>query len=78
MGLLRSLVLLPVKGPMDGAVWVAQKINESAQQEWNDPASLRKMLVSLEKQLLAGEISEDEYDKAETDLLLRLKAVAAS
>ena len=76
MGILRSLVLLPVKGPMDGAVWVAHKINESVQQEWNDPASIRKSLVSLEKQLLAGEISEDDYDTAETDLLMRLKALS--
>ena len=74
MGLLSSLILLPVKGPMDGAVWVANKVNESVQQEWNNPASIRKALVSLEKQLLAGEISEDAYDAAETELLLRLKA----
>lgn len=76
MGLLSSILLLPVKGPMDGAVWVAKKINESAQQEWNDPASIRKALVSLENQLLAGEISEDEYDAAETELLLRMKALS--
>lgn len=75
MGLLSSLILLPVKGPMDGAVWVANKVNESVQQEWNNPASIRKALVSLEKQLLAGEISEDAYDAAETELLLRLKAL---
>ena len=75
MGLLSSLILLPVKGPMDGAVWVANKVNESVQQEWNNPASIRKALVSLEKQLLAGEISEAAYDAAETELLLRLKAL---
>ncbi|MEL6620758.1 MAG: gas vesicle protein GvpG [Pseudomonadota bacterium] len=75
MGLLRSLVLLPVKGPVDGAVWVANKVNESVQQEWNNPASVRKALVSLEQQLLAGEISEEAYDAAETELLLRLKAM---
>ncbi|MEO0667442.1 MAG: gas vesicle protein GvpG [Pseudomonadota bacterium] len=75
MGLLSSLILLPVKGPMDGAVWVANKVNESVQQEWNNPASIRKALVSLEKQLLAEEISEDAYDAAETELLLRLKAL---
>ena len=75
MGLLSSLLLLPVKGPMDGAVWVAKKINESAQQEWNDPASSRKSLMSLEEKLLAGEITEDEYDAEETELLIRLKAL---
>ena len=75
MGLSRSLVLLPVKGPMDGAVWVASKVNESVQQEWNNPASIRKALVTLEKQLLTEEITEDAYDVAETELLLRLKAL---
>ena len=75
MGLLRALITLPVKGPLDGAVWIAQKVNETAQREWNDPASLRKTLVALEKQLLAGEISEEDYDTAETELLLRLKAL---
>lgn len=73
MGLLRSLILLPVKGPLDGAVWVAQKVNESAQQERNNPASLRKALIALEKKLISGEISEDTYDALETDLLLRIK-----
>ena len=75
MGLLSTLVLMPIKGPMDGAVWVAKKIDESVQQERNDPASIRKALASLEQQLLSGDISEEDYDIAETELLLRLKAV---
>ena len=73
MGLLRSLILMPVKGPLDGATWVARKIHDSAQQEWSDPANIRKALRDLEAQLLAGEISEDTYDAAETALLQRLK-----
>ncbi len=76
MGVLRSLVLLPFKGPLDGAVWVAEKVHECAQEEVNDPAHIRKTLTSLEKQLLAGEISEETYDDAETALLLRLKAAS--
>ncbi len=73
MGLLRSLLSLPVKGPVDGTLWVARKIQEAADNERNDPAALRKALAALETQLLAGLISEDEYDVAETDLLLRIK-----
>ena len=42
----------------------------------HNPASIRKALASLEQQLLAGEISEEAYDAAETELLLRLKALA--
>lgn len=75
MGLLRSLVLLPVKGPMTGAFWVMQKIHETALEEFNDPAMIKRALASLEKALLDGDITEEEYDTAETELLLRLKAI---
>ncbi len=75
MGLLRTLLLSPVKGPVDGTVWIARKINEAAERELNDPAALRKALRGLEEQLLSGEITEDEYDRAETEILERLKAL---
>ncbi len=75
MGLLRSLLLLPVKGPIDGALWATQKIVEAAEAEVNNPATLRKSLQMLEKDLLAGRISEDAYDAAETLILTRLKAI---
>lgn len=74
MGLLRSLLALPVSGPMKGTMWIAGKIHETAEQELNDPAAIRKALAMLEQQLLAGDISEDDYDEAEAVLLMRLKA----
>lgn len=74
MGLLRTLVSLPVAGPVKGTLWLAGKVQEAAEQEFNNPGSIRKELVALESQLLAGEISEDAYDVAETALLIRLKA----
>ncbi|WP_342070899.1 gas vesicle protein GvpG [Yoonia algicola] len=73
MGLLRTLLTLPIKGPVDGTLWVARKIEEAADKELNDPAALRKSLAALETQLLAGAITEEEYDEAETHLLLRIK-----
>lgn len=76
MGLLRSLITLPVKGPVDGALWVARKINQQAQEEFNDPAQIRRTLAVLEGQMLAGEISEEAYDEAETALLMRMKAAS--
>ena len=75
MGLLRSLLLLPIKGPMDGALWVTEKLVEAAEAEVNNPAALRKSLQALELDLLAGRISEDAYDDAETLILMRLKAI---
>lgn len=75
MGLLRTLLLLPAKGPMDGALWVTRKIVETAETEVNNPATLRKSLQILEWDLMAGRITEDDYDAAETQILLRLKAL---
>jgi hypothetical protein len=75
MGLLRTLLLLPVKGPMDGALWVTQKIVETAETEVNNPATLRKSLQMLEWDLMAGRITEDQYDVAEMQILMRLKAL---
>lgn len=73
MGLLRGLVTLPVSGPVKGTLWIAKKIHEAAEQEHNDPAALRAQLARLEGLLLAGEITEEAYDAAEQDLLLRLR-----
>jgi hypothetical protein len=75
MGLLRTLLLLPVKGPMDGALWVTQKSVETAETEVNNPATLRKSLQMLEWDLMAGRITEDQYDVAEMQILMRLKAL---
>ena len=73
MGLIRSLLTLPVKGPMDGALWVTGQILSAAQTEMNDPGTLRKQLKSLEQDLIAGRIGEDEYDTAEMQILVRLR-----
>lgn len=77
MGLLTSLLTLPVAGPMKGSLWIAKKIHEAADQELNDPAAIRRELAALESALLAGEISEDAYDEAELVLLTRLRDAQA-
>ncbi|MEM7520416.1 MAG: gas vesicle protein GvpG [Pseudomonadota bacterium] len=73
MGLLRTLAALPVKGPMDATLWVATKLAEQVEQERNSPAALRAALAQAEQRLLAGELSEDDYDEIEDDLLRRLQ-----
>ncbi|MDX8348470.1 gas vesicle protein GvpG [Cognatiyoonia sp. IB215446] len=75
MGVLRGLLALPIAGPINGGIWVARKIYETAEAELNDPAVLRKELVNLEQELLDGTISEADYDLAEADILLRIKAI---
>ncbi len=74
MGLLSRLLLLPVSAPVEGSLWVARQIAECVESERNSPAALRQALREAEARLIAGEITEEEYDLQETDLLERLRA----
>jgi len=72
MGLFK-LLAAPITAPLNSALWVAEKIHEAALDAYTDPAEIRRALGRLERQLLAGEISEDAYEEAELLLLQRLQ-----
>jgi len=74
IGLLRKTLTLPVTGPTSGVFWVARQVAQAAEAQVNDPAVLREALVTAEAQLLAGELTEEEYDAIEDDLLARMGA----
>lgn len=74
MGILTNLLMLPVAAPVGGSLWLARQIAKSAEQERNSPSALREALRDAEAGLLAGELSEHEYDRIETDLLERLRS----
>lgn len=76
MGLLRKLLLAPVTAPLDGALWVTMKVAEAAEQEFLDPAAIRRQLDQLERALDRGEIDEDTYDTLEDALMTRLAMAA--
>lgn len=75
MGLLSTLLFLPLKGPVDGSLWVARKITEAAEAQMNDPSALRQALADAERQLEAGDISEEEYEELEEVILQRLQVI---
>lgn len=75
MGLLTSLLTFPVSAPLKSAWWVAEKLHEKATAELNDPATIKAAIADLEKRMLAGEISEDDYEEAELELLTRLRDI---
>lgn len=77
MGLLRSLLTLPVAGPAAGALWVARQVHEAADREIHDPAAIRRTLRALEQELEAGRIDEETFEEAEHVLLLRLRGASA-
>ena len=75
MGFLTTLLTLPVTGPVKGLAWIGQKISEQAGKELYDPEKVQGQLMELELRYDLGEISDEEYLKAERILLERLKVI---
>jgi len=70
---LSRLLTLPLTGPLDLVIWLAEKITEQAENEMYDEDKLRGKLMELELLLDMGEINEEEYMQAEEVLLDYLK-----
>ncbi|NED92261.1 gas vesicle protein [Streptomyces sp. SID11233] len=74
MGLITGLLTLPI-APVRGVVWVAEKLNDTAERELHDPAVLRTQLAVLNQELESGDISLEEFEREEERLLDRLHTV---
>jgi len=73
MGLLLKLLTLPVSGPIEGVVWIAEKLAEQADKELYDAEKVQGQLMELELRYDLEEISEEEYLATEQVLLERLR-----
>lgn len=71
MGLISSLVLLPL-APVRGVLWLAEVLQDIAEDEMADPARLREALRAAEDGYERGEISADELAQIEQAVLDRL------
>ncbi|MFE9772069.1 gas vesicle protein GvpG [Streptomyces sp. NPDC005931] len=72
MGLISEVLLLPF-APVRGSAWVIQQVVHEAERIYYDPSTIRAELARLEEQLEAGEITEEEFDEREDELLDRLE-----
>ncbi|AWI32356.1 gas vesicle protein GvpG [Streptomyces tirandamycinicus] len=77
MGLLGELLLLPA-APVRGTFWVLRQVADEAERRYYDPSTIRRELAQLERRLEAGEISEEEFDRCEDELLDRLEKAAGA
>ena len=69
MFLIDDLVLSPAKGFM----WLCRELQKAAEQaQADDRDALMRRLQSLHMRLEAGEMTEDEFDAAEQEILDRL------
>ncbi|AHJ27879.1 gas vesicle protein GvpG [Anabaena sp. CS-542/02] len=73
MTMLMKLLLSPIMGPINGVVWIAEKIEERANTEFDDQENLNKQLLTLQLSLDMGDITEEEYDAQEEEILLKLQ-----
>ena len=74
MFLIDSILLAPVKG----VVWLGEKLNEVAEKELNDDGFIKQELMELQLRFELDEISEQEYNEKENELLDRLDAIVKS
>jgi hypothetical protein len=72
MGLISEVLLLPF-APVRGSAWAVRHVLQEAERIYYDPATVRAELSRLEEQLEAGEITEEEFDRQEDELLDRLE-----
>lgn len=75
MGVLMTLLTLPVLGPLRSLAWIAARVDEQARRELYDPDTVRRELEELELRRDLGEIDEGEHAVAEEKLLARLVAI---
>jgi hypothetical protein len=71
MFLIDSIVLAPLKG----VIWIGQKLSSMAQKELCDEGRIKEELMRLQLRFELDEISQQEYDQKENELLDRLDAI---
>jgi hypothetical protein len=74
MGLITGLLTLPL-APVRGTVWLAERIQEQAEEELYDESAIRAGLLELEAARQAGDLDERELAEAEDALVERLMAI---
>ena len=74
MGFLTGLILLPL-APLRGTIWLAERLAEVAERELDSDTTLRRLLVEAEMAFDSGELSLEEYEQIEDELLERLEHV---
>jgi len=65
MFLLDDLLMAPFKG----IIFLAEKINEVIEKETSDEGAIKERLMALQLKFEMDEITEEEYDEREDELL---------
>jgi hypothetical protein len=71
MFLIDDMLLAPLKG----VIFLAEKINEVIEKETSDEGSIKERLMALQLKFEMDEITEEEYDEREDELLKHLENI---
>ena len=74
--MLFKLLSAPVTAPLNTVTWIGKQLAEQAEDQLNDTEELKRQLVALEERLDQGELTEEEFEELELDLVMRLQAAA--
>jgi hypothetical protein len=77
MGLVTSLLTLPVTGPVRAGWWLLERIVEQAEAELYDEGRILAQLRELAAAADEGHLTEQEHAEAESVLLERLMEARA-
>jgi Gas vesicle protein G len=76
VGLISGLLTLPL-APVKGVAWVGEQVAEEADRQLYDEGRIRRELAELDRLWEDGELSEEEREHAEADLMERLRVAHA-
>jgi Gas vesicle protein G len=61
--------------PISGFKFVLRTLQQVAEEQYTDSGPIKEHLLELQVQLESGDISEDEYTKAETEIFRQLREI---
>ncbi|HEY9753970.1 MAG TPA: gas vesicle protein GvpG [Oculatellaceae cyanobacterium] len=73
MGIISKVLTFPLTGPLSGLVFIAKHIRDQVDEQEKE-LSPQARLLELESLLLLGEITDEEYQRREEELLAALDA----
>jgi hypothetical protein len=71
MGFFSALITLPL-APVRGVVWLGEQLEREADRQLRDPVRIREQLVEVDAAFRAGELSEQQRDERQDELVSRL------
>jgi Gas vesicle protein G len=74
VGLITGLITLPL-APVRGVAWIGEQIAEEADRQLDPEARIRRELGRLQFEHELGDLSDEEFERREDELLEQLEEV---